>query len=183
MAQQHHQDLSQTFSYASAPANFSEKYLFDKEEIYKAVISYDGYEYGCADGSSIVKNDINHCVKRLSDGTTQTYQLVYERSDGTKYLLQREELSDGRVRVYDTKCRIRNYNELQKTYTDEEDKYYVMYERKADGSYKRYDISDEKEDENYSYTVYKTKLVESYTSPEKIRKLSEKHRLHLMPGF
>jgi hypothetical protein len=103
---------------------FLEKYYHQKDELLSAIVSSDGYENRCADGSSIFFGE-NYYVHKLTNGV----QRIYEDRGGLVRLC-REDMPDGRSRVYGAK------DEHGTQFTDED--CFLLYECDASGNYKRY---------------------------------------------
>ena len=120
-----HPMTSGTTGAASVQASFSDKYECRKEDFLDSVVSTDGYESKCADGSSIISG-LDYSVQKLKDGTQRIY-----RNCGDILQLCREDLPDGRSRAYDTRAGVRG------------EETFLRYECDAEGNYKCYGKKNE----------------------------------------
>lgn len=180
----HRSETTDEHRASESQTTFSAKCLHSKDELFDDVVSYDGYAYGCADGSSITKDvDGEYYIKKMPNGVVQTYKDIGVPGGrrGILYALCREDLPDGRVRVYDTKCRYDSNGHKMRSYTNKESEYFISYERDADGSYRRYDVTDEKEECSDSYRSdrpYKTMLIEDVKAGKESHTVSEENIQH-----
>jgi len=157
LAKVHHLEDTPKSVKIDPSVEFSKKCYYDKDELFGSVVSYDGYEYQCADGSTI--SDMGgYYTHKLTNGVTRVY-LASPNGIKNKMFLMREDLPDGRARVYDTRYYSNDRKEC-KNFGEDEDIYFIAYERDADGSYRRYATTDEVEKCLYGWTTFKTQLVE-----------------------